>query len=371
MKILRNVQALRAIAALLVVCVHLGNPQGFEARYLHANPPLLAGVAKIGFTGVDLFFVISGFIMTLTTLGPAKPPSSAEFFIRRIIRIYPPLWIITAPLLVVYLTHPGLMNSHSAFPPDIAASFLALPQRGSALLLVSWSLVYEMYFYFVFALALGLGRFSFPWVMAIWALGTAALNATFGSSANPWMQLISNPLCFEFLLGVAVGWLVLAGRYGSATLWLSLGAVGYAVGAELGSGEGWSRVLASVPLALILFGAIGLEKRSGIVLPRFLDKLGDASYATYLWHIPVLAVFGLFVARMPFGPASRVQDTIIVAFGIALVEIAALCVYRYVERPLTRALTDTVMKGVTPRYRRSGQAVSLARSGAPDIAPES
>jgi peptidoglycan/LPS O-acetylase OafA/YrhL len=74
---------------------------------------------------------------------------------------------------------------------------------------------------------------------------------------------------------------------------------------------------------------------------------------------------------MPFGPASRVQDTIIVAFGIALVEIAALCVYRYVERPLTRALTDTVMKGVTPRYRRSGQAVSLARSGAPDIAPES
>jgi peptidoglycan/LPS O-acetylase OafA/YrhL len=335
--VLRNVQALRAIAALLVVCVHMGNPHGFEVRYLGAHPPLLRGIVNIGETGVDLFFVISGFIMAMTTLGRRKLPSSVDFFKRRIMRIYPLYWLITGLLLVVYLRDPALVNAHSAFRPDIVASFLALPQRGMPLLLVGWSLVYEMYFYLVFAAALSLGKRSFLPVLAIWALATLAFNLTFGASNNPWLQTISNPICFEFLLGVGVGWLTLADKYRWPGLWLALGIAGYAADCAIGFSGGWVRVAQAIPLALIVFGAVGLERRAKLVLPKFLDRLGDASYATYLCHVPVLAVFGLMISRTPLRHASPLEDAIVIALGFTLIEVVGLGVYRYVERPLANA----------------------------------
>jgi peptidoglycan/LPS O-acetylase OafA/YrhL len=342
MTTLRNVQALRAIAALLVVCVHMGNSQGFEARYLHAGSPLLAGFTNVGYTGVDLFFIISGFIMTVTTLGRRKLPTSADFFIRRVIRIYPPLWIITGLLFGVYLAHPELINSHSDYPPDIVASFLALPQRGSPLLLVAWSLAYEMYFYFVFTAALSFGRRSFVPVLALWAGATVAFNVAFGASDNPWLHTISNPICFEFLLGVVAGSIILKARVGRPMAWLCIGIAAYAVEAVYGFGTGWWRVLAAAPMAAVLLGAVGIEREAKIVLPAFLDRLGDASYATYLWHVPVLAVFGLAVSRAHLPPGA-ISGAAVVCAGIVIVEIVALVVYRFVERPLTDALKEALV----------------------------
>jgi exopolysaccharide production protein ExoZ len=340
--IIRNVQALRAIAALFVIFVHLGGPHGFETRYFHATSPLLAGVVNVGYTGVDLFFVISGFIMTVTTLGRSKFPSSISFFVRRIIRIYPLYWIISALLLVIYVRDPGLINAHSAFRPDIVASFLTLPQPGMPLLLVGWSLVYEMYFYLIFALALSLGKRSFTPVLALWALATIAANAIFASSDNPWLTMIANPSCFDFLLGIAVGWLVVGEKYGSPALWLTLGIAGFAAECGIGFETGWVRVLQAVPFALIVFGVVGLERRSGIVFPKVLDRLGDASYATYLCHVPVLAIFGVLISRISLGHASRLQDAVVLGVGIVLVEVVALCVYRYVEQPIARALRKPI-----------------------------
>lgn len=343
MTTLRNVQALRAIAALLVVCVHMGNPQGFEVRYLHARSPLLAGFTNVGYTGVDLFFIISGFIMTVTTLGCRKLPTSVDFFVRRIVRIYPPLWIITGLLLSVYIVHPELINSHSDYPPDITASFLALPQRGSPLLLVAWSLVYEMYFYLVFTAALSFGRRSFAPVLTFWAGATIACNIAFGASQNPWLRTVSNPLCFEFLLGIAVGVFVLNARVRRPMAWLCAGMAAYGIEALTGFGTGWWRVLAAVPMAIVLLGAVGVEREAKIVLPAFLDRLGDASYATYLWHVPVLALFGLAVSRAHV-PHTPTAGAAVVAIGIVVVELVALAVYRLIERPLTDTLRDVLMR---------------------------
>jgi peptidoglycan/LPS O-acetylase OafA/YrhL len=342
--VLRNVQALRALAALLVICVHVGSPNGFEARYLHVAAPLLAATVKIGYSGVDLFFVISGFIMVVTTMGLRAAPTGSQFFLLRLVRIFPLLWIVTGLVFLVSVLRPGLVNSHGgAVPSDVLASFLALPQSGTPLLLVSWSLTYEMYFYSVFALALALGRASMGAVLAFWGVATLALNFAFGASSNPWLHVAANPVCFEFLLGAAVGLLAISDRFVAPATWLGVGVLGFAAQWSGGLPDGWWRVLGALPFALILYGAVGLERTGSFVFPRFLDRLGDASYATYLIHVPVFALYGLIVSRTPQLHASRIEDGLALALGFVLVEGFALAIYRSVERPMSAILRAAVL----------------------------
>jgi len=163
------VQALRGLAALLVVSVHIGAYDGFEARYFAISAPLTAPLARIGNIGVDLFFIISGFIMIASTLRPdGRSLRPIEFFKRRCIRIYPAVWIIGLAMLPIYFRWPALVDAHRSIKPDLIASYLLLPQAGSPLLRVTWTLVFEMYFYVVFAMALiARARFVVP-ILFLW-----------------------------------------------------------------------------------------------------------------------------------------------------------------------------------------------------------
>jgi exopolysaccharide production protein ExoZ len=333
-----NLQALRAIAALLVVFVHLGNPHGFEARYLHVAKAMLSGLANIGHSGVDLFFVISGFIMTMTTCARPRLPGSGAFLLARVVRIYPMYWIMTALVLIVYLYRPEIVNSHSAFSPNIAASFLALPQAGDPLLLVGWSLVYEMYFYTIFAVALAFGKRSLVPVLVFWAAAMIVLNLIFASTHNPWLYVVSNPLCCEFLVGIGVALLVLSRKVHAPALCLALGCLGYAGECLFGFGTGWMTVVGAVPLALIVLGLVELELRAECVLPGIFRHLGDASYSLYLSHIPILAALGILMSHTSLRRGTRLDEIVAVTVAIVLVEAISLCIYRYVERPITGSL---------------------------------
>ena len=108
---LRNVQALRALAALAVVGFHMGVTRGFEDRYL-SGAPLVRAFANFGGFGVDLFFVISGFIMTVTAWNQfARPGAAKRFALRRAARIYPALWLVSIPLLVTYYLWPAAFSA--------------------------------------------------------------------------------------------------------------------------------------------------------------------------------------------------------------------------------------------------------------------
>lgn len=177
---LGNVQALRAVAALLVVTVHLVNPN-FEKQYLEGDA--VAGWLSLpGQCGVDLFFVISGVIMTLTTWRLARGASEAKsFLVRRVKRVYPIYWVVTVPLFGLFLVDPDLVNNQ-AHPPQPLQSFLILPQAGYPLVTVGWTLVYEMYFYVIFTAALLAPRRVLPWIIAAWATVTVVLAATVSNS---------------------------------------------------------------------------------------------------------------------------------------------------------------------------------------------
>jgi peptidoglycan/LPS O-acetylase OafA/YrhL len=201
-----------------------------------------------------------------------------------------------------------------------------------------------MYFYTVFAVALALGRRTFMPVLIAWAVATVIFNLAFGASPNPWLNLIANPICCEFLLGIVAGLAAIRGNYGKPYAWLATGLVLFAAEAPFGFSVGWWRVLQAVPLAFVLFGAVGLEQHARIAVPGFLSKWGDASYATYLWHVPVLAILGLAAARVFHAPASRPAEIAVLALGFIVVQTVAIGVYHYIESPLTRSLRRAILK---------------------------
>ncbi|HZX68267.1 MAG TPA: acyltransferase, partial [Candidatus Elarobacter sp.] len=325
---LGNVQALRAIAALMVVVVHC---YGVESTYLPGRP-WTSPFHIIGTYGVDLFFVISGTVMLVSTATWfGEPAAWRRFLMRRVTRIYPPYWIVTALVLVVFLLAPALIGQHRSIRPEILASFLAIPQRGEPLLVVGWTLSYELIFYTVFAVALRFHRRYLPVVTAIWLLAVVLIGAL-GPHANPWVRVLGSWFNFEFAFGLAIGAAVLSGRLVAPRALFALGAllVVAACVATAYSGReyldvAWWRPWAvGLPMALVVYASLGLE-RHRLLAPRWLRAQGDASYALYLWHVPVIGAIGFALNRVHVhGTPARIA---IVFGGYALAIVVSLLAY--------------------------------------------
>jgi peptidoglycan/LPS O-acetylase OafA/YrhL len=143
--VIRNVQALRGLAALLVVFVHLDNLL------------LAIGLSTFGGAGVDIFFVISGFIMVYTTADRHVTPWS--FMADRIARIVPIYWLITLAVFCIALVSPMLLQATRADWNELVKSLFFIPFTKAdgvvaPMFYVGWTLNYEMFFYLLFALGL-------------------------------------------------------------------------------------------------------------------------------------------------------------------------------------------------------------------------
>jgi peptidoglycan/LPS O-acetylase OafA/YrhL len=336
-EVLGNIQALRAVAALMVVVVHA---YAVESTYLPGRP-WTTPFHVLGTYGVDLFFVISGTVMVATTAGWfGTPGASLRFLTRRATRIYPPYWIVTALVLIAFLLVPGAAGVHRSVAPDVLASFLAVPQAGEPLLVVGWTLSYELIFYAIFGLALRFQGRYLPLVVAVWMAAVVAIGA-FGPHANPWVRVLGSPLNLEFVFGMAIGMAVVSGACILPRFAFAVGVAGAIAvciataysGREFLEIAWWRPFAVGVPMALIVYGALGLEG-DGLLAPRWLRAQGDASYALYLWHVPVIGAIGLALHGIHLhGTPARLA---IVAGGYALAVAASFAAYHAIERPMLR-----------------------------------
>lgn len=337
----------------MVVGAHIVTAGGFHDR-VFGERPWLERLDAVGQTGVDLFFIVSGFIMVVTTARAEHGGESARRFLgRRITRIYLPYLVITAAIFALYVVRPDLVNSSQDTPPDVAASFLLLPQEGAPLLLVGWTLVFEMYFYLVFTLAMLAPRRAFPYILGAWALVTALLGLL--PQTNPYVELAASPLNFEFLFGVVIGWLFTSGRLVAPGPLTAAGTVGafvtwVVVVATGGSyASDWVRVFTTgLLLAVLTYGLVGLEQARRFTMPSWTVRIGDWSYSLYLTHVLALKVLALVLAAAGLGGLALEVLSVPVAFGVAVVGGALY--FGLVERPLLRVLHDRV---ANVRGRRS------------------
>ncbi len=336
-----SIQILRAVAALAITIHHAMHEADGVARKVGGTfawqhtLPLEAGV--------DLFFVISGFVMVHASRDMfGSPASILPFLRRRLARIVPIYWLTT--LLFLGLASFSLSPATRPFPTgdEIVASLLFLPYlRPDGYLQpvysLGWTLNYEMFFYLLFALVLPWPREkAVPALVCVLMLLVAAGHLIPSAATAPYFWTRS--IILEFGLGMIIGHMGLSGvrpsravafvLFGAAVVWLVLGKVAPALIPD--------RVLIyGLPAALLVVAALAFEgEGQGNPLMRGLSHLGDASYAIYLLHPFVLRGLALTV-----GPALAViSPALFLILGVTLASIAAMIAWRGFEKPLTRAL---------------------------------
>src|SRR6056297_2155052 len=308
---LRSIQALRGIAAVLVMLSHL---HGVETRYSE-EAPILSSAWIFGVSGVDLFFVISGFIMVWVAGDlAANGRQAGAFLFARICRIFPVWWLFLGLMSLYFFIAYGapwdqeVLTRHQISGAEhLLKSIFLIPHEALPVLQLGWTLVHEMYFYVVFALILLLPpRFRVPAFAAWAALIAASIYFQWtGFYADNLVSLVLFPMTLEFLMGVAVGLVIKRGITGFRWIALFTGLFWLIIASaqvdfvSLNQQLPTLRTLAFGPaFALILYGLVAIEQRGQLMarIPDALVTLGDWSYSLYLCHLLVISA----VARVFF-----------------------------------------------------------------------
>ena len=361
---LDSVQALRAIAAILVVLYHTAGTQKFGlAADQTAELASLSGIWDRGYAGVDMFFVISGFILTYVSHSYARNIQTVwRFMYARATRIYPLWWIFAAIMPLYFLTAYG-----SVLPPDrtvpaesdtvyLVKSMLLWPQTIPPVLDVGWTLIYEVFFYLVFSLFLLLRRSALPALLCIWsaAILIGAHLAQGERTASPILDLITSHLSLEFIAGAFVG---LAVRYRLNILphiFFILGAAGFILAMLFYTDPSPTSALMgrvavfALPCCALLYGGVMLEQRRTLRIPAWCVALGNWSYALYLAH-PIVIIVLRRVSReaeqwlaptlKPYLIYSEPGLTGNLIFSLGVIGISiwvAGLAHTYLERPLLK-----------------------------------
>ena len=350
MKNIFSIQALRGLAAAMVAMVHaqglVGAYQpkhGIGPAWINAMDPQLCGQA-----GVDIFFVISGFVMALVTFRAHRQAGAPWAFLKkRIVRIFPAYWLWTLVMAGLLAFFPVLFQDRVFSLPELGLSlallpYIPLPHNNSPVLPVGWTLSYEMYFYGLVAVGLWLPRLLFLIGLGCFFVVTTLMV--------PWPQpsavsvLISSPLLWEFYAGLLLG--DFYARGGRLPLWLCglcvAAAVAYVV-LLLGALEGWNRFMYwGLPALLLVTGVVFGEQASQWQVPRWMVALGDSSYSFYLSHLLVMPAIGKVLAVT--GLMRLVPPDVLILLMLGGSVLAGWLLYLTTEMPMLRLLRGKLLK---------------------------
>lgn len=345
-----SVQVLRGLAALLVVAFHL---QIIEGKYGH-GVAVLPRFTRFADAGVDLFFVISGFVMATIAVGSYDSIASAKrFLVRRVWRIMPPYWFYTTLVVVLMAVSPGIANS-SYQNQSILASYMLWPQAQLPVLTVGWTLIHEMYFYLMMAAMIALCREKFvPGILLAWA--GLVLSAQLAPYPDvPWMAVVSNAMTLEFIAGALVGiyWRQLPGFL--ARPCFAFGALAFVLmmptlesAGVQAVGPGMRTLLFGTSATLVVLGAVLSEKHGRLRTPDWLSAIGDSSYSLYLSHVFVISAMGRAWSISGLNQ-SWWQHTLFLLVAAGTCVLVAVLAHALLERPLLRLGRRMSGRGKTP-----------------------
>ena len=337
-----NIQALRGVAVLLVVLCHL---QVIEQKYSHSQI-ILPDWLGYGIASVDLFFVISGFVIATVTRGQFRSLKAAGSFIfQRVTRIYPPYWFYSAIVLIIWWYKPELVNSAQGNQVNVLASFLIIPQDLLPLVMVGWTLIHEMYFYLVITVFLPVvPERKFPVFLVLWALivivGSSFFIINFSGDYHATAQVIFHPLTLDFIGGATIALLLNGSIRNNERLIIAIGIsvfllslIWFNIDKSIIKTEGWPRVLLfGIPSLLVVYAAAKAEISGKVCFPKSMIKIGDASYSIYLSHVLVLAALGRIWAKMTISGV-MINVAILVIMVLAAISVG-LSSYRWMETPI-------------------------------------
>jgi exopolysaccharide production protein ExoZ len=338
---LTSIQILRGLAAAWVVIFHSAaltaatNSQAFS---------IAAVVGAYGYFGVDVFFVISGFVIFYSVHYRAM--TASQFFARRVERIVPPYLALTILFSGLLAALPHLFHTEK---PSIdlflrSIFFISFTEYKYPILPVGWTLEYEMFFYVLATVALGASKWHFlrlPVAIAALVLFGAAVTTNAAG-----IKFLTNPVMLEFALGFMVAEVYLIKRF-SKTSTITIVMAFLAVFA---TSLGHRAIIAGLPSAALLYACLALSHK--LTLPNLikqpLSALGDASYSIYLIQVFTLPVS----ARLfQFLPQNSPPD-LLFFLALAITIFVGYGFYKLVERKILALIRSRLSPMTTTKVSR-------------------
>ena len=325
-----GIQMLRGIAAVMVVIHHTLE----ESLAAAVGPRSPDWMTTAGAAGVDLFFVISGFIMLYvsfpTRLEASKP---GLFLFRRATRIYPLYWICCAAVVALWAI--GLFASRAILTSVVIKSALLVPTPNT-LIGVSWTLSYEIYFYLIFAATLTLRSRVASAIVTTLTIATFLVMAR-GLPESSMTDFLVNAIVLEFCFGLLLALAWFNGFRPTSLFWslpgfiLIIVAPLFVAHSNTNGLPPFARTIVwGLPAVFVLTGflSVGPPKNRWT---RFAVLVGDASYAIYLTHSFVMVIYAKLLISTPLG---ALPQTAIIPIVIAACIAAGLMTHFLVERPI-------------------------------------
>jgi peptidoglycan/LPS O-acetylase OafA/YrhL len=315
---------------------------------------------NFGCIGVDLFFVISGFIITYVTNKYNGASQGIHFLVKRFVRINPVYYIATGLslggyILYLQLNHIPVASSFLGIMNSLMDAILVVPTAGNIdsfkpLLIVGWTLAFEWLFYILFFILICSNIKRKPLILP----GLILLLIVLGQLFKPddlRLKFITNPIMLEFILGVIICQLYVHSKkipvFVGVTC-LSIGIVTYLLLVRFGYGNVWyylgtisgtsslnKFLLWGIPSGCIVAGCVFLEKNGH--LSRLFDNkwamlLGNASYSIYLVHYTIFGLLMLLYTKIGF----LLPSDVMIWLQLILATAISLGFYKWVEKPLLR-----------------------------------
>lgn len=333
-----SIQVLRAFAALAVVHFHTQ----FTIGSWHT----------FGAFGVDIFFVISGFIMAMICAANTR-----DFLIRRLIRIVPLYWLLTLVFYAALVTHPAFDAEVKRGLPELLKSLFFIPYArydGTKfpILVVGWSLNYEMCFYLILSIAIMVSKKRAAITGAILLMVLMFTLDHFPSAAAA--DFYSSPIMLEFVGGIGAFWVYTAMSQKKcaqirpifyAIGLFSIGFLAWYEGARYYLPTG-TRAGLGIPAFFLMLSVVLISKSGKDWNWPLFVLLGDASYALYLTHTFVVSGFKHIVAwRLPLLDPATILG---MASAMVLSSVVAIGVHLFLDRPTYRYLNHALL------HRRRG-----------------
>jgi exopolysaccharide production protein ExoZ len=353
---MNSLQLLRAIAVLLVVYCHVLDLQPDHNRFGTSFQQHFFYLQNFGAVGVDIFFVISGFIITTISYQYAVNNTAGYFLVKRMIRIIPVYWLVSLfPMVYHYLKTGQLVDTTAIIKTICFFPFFDHSFFDSPILFVGWTLSFEMFFYVTIFISMLVSRKWYIRIAILLLLVVIAFNyAT--QAGNRLIIFFGNGIILEFLLGALAGLIFLSPfrmKPVAASFLLIAGVAALLASVIFGYGDisecgnAWNRslslyrvVLWGLPAALLVTGAVFKEKRQRVTIHSWWIFLGDASYSIYLTHSLIVTL--LYEKWIQWGVAEKLMPDLLIVVSLLLTAAAGCIFYKLVELPLLRFLNRKV-----------------------------
>lgn len=339
-----SIQALRGIAALMVVIFHLMTPAAINEY------TVISKIFSHGYIGVDIFFIISGFIMVLSTRNiTAGVKSGYDFFVKRFFRIWPLYVIATIAWSTIYYAHGWTAN---IIDSQILRSIFFIPKDGTPFYSIGWTLDIEIIFYLIFATSIFFGKYRWSFLITtaflIYLAKDAQQQITEGieftsKSLSQIASRIFNPHFLEFYTGIVIGLVYPKLKLINRNISISIIMVStsiflwqYSIEFKAQAGfYGWGIGCTSLFLAVVIYG-------EHFNTPKILVWMGKISYSLYLLHIIIYQTLRLTIDKI-FGEGYT-NGLGYFLFSLSIIFIISWTSQNYIETRLSNFIKSNYIK---------------------------